>query len=70
MLSNGTTKVKSIHINDTIANNKTISIEAFQLSIIDKYITSDSLKECKLLFDNFEQLKLKLKEELKEILLD
>lgn len=70
ILSNGTTKVNSIHIKDSLAIDKSINIEAFQLSIIDKNITSDSLKECKLLFDNFEELKLKLKEELKDVLFD
>lgn len=68
--SNGQTKVKAIHIKDTLAMDKSINIEAFQLSIIDKDITSDSLKESKLLFDSFEKLKSKLKLELKEILLD
>lgn len=67
--SNGLTKVNSIQIDDTLANDKSINIEACQLSIIDKNITADTLAECKLLFDNFEELKLKLKEELREILL-
>lgn len=67
--SNGLTKVNSIHIEDNLANDKFINIEAYQLSIIDKNITSDTLTECELLFDNFEELKLKLKEELREILL-
>ena len=67
--SNGFTKVNSIHIEDALANNKSIKIEAYQLSIIDKYITTETLKEKKLLFDNFDNLKLALKEELKVILL-
>jgi 5-methylcytosine-specific restriction enzyme subunit McrC len=62
--SNGLTKVKSIHIEDTLAMNKSINIEAYQLSVIDKNITTESLKECKVLFDNFEKLKSKLKLEL------
>ncbi len=68
--SNGLTKVNSIHIDDALAAHKLIRIEAFQFSIIDKNITSESLSECKLLFDNFEELKLRLKKELEEILLD
>lgn len=68
--SNGLTKVNSININDTLATDKSIQIEAYQLSIIDKNMTSESLSECKLLFDNFEELKSKLIVELKEILLE
>jgi len=68
--SNGLTNVNSIHIEDNLGTDKLINIEAYQLSIIDRNITSESLTECKLLFDNFDELKLKLKEELREILLD
>ena len=67
--SNSFTKVNSIHIEDTLANDKSIQIEAYQLSIIDKNITSETLQDKKLLFDNFDYLKLALKEELKDILL-
>ena len=66
--SNGLTKVNSIHIEDALATDKSIQIEAYQLSIIDKNISSESLTECKILFDNFEDLKLKLKDELTDIL--
>jgi 5-methylcytosine-specific restriction enzyme subunit McrC len=66
--SNGLTKVNSIQVDDNLATDKSINIEAYQLSIIDKNMTTDTLAECKLLFDNFEELKLKLKEELEEIL--
>ena len=62
------TKVNSIQVDDNLATDKSINIEAYQLSIIDKDMTTDSLAKCKLLFDNFEKLKLKLKEELEEIL--
>jgi 5-methylcytosine-specific restriction enzyme subunit McrC len=68
--SNGMTNVNSIHIEDKFSPDESINIEAYQLSIIDKNITSKSLKEHKLLLDNFEDLKSKLKEELKSILLD
>ncbi len=67
--SNGLTKVNSIHIEDALATDKSIQIEAYQLSIIDKNISSESLTECKILFDNFEDLKLKLKDELTDIFL-
>jgi 5-methylcytosine-specific restriction enzyme subunit McrC len=66
--SNGLTKVNSIHIEDNLATDKSIQIEAYQLSIIDKSISSESLHEKKLIFDNFEELKSTLKEELKAIL--
>jgi 5-methylcytosine-specific restriction enzyme subunit McrC len=66
--SNGLTKVNSIHIEDKLSPDESINIEAYQLSIIDKNITSESLIDHKLLFDNFEDLKLKLKEELTSIL--
>jgi 5-methylcytosine-specific restriction enzyme subunit McrC len=70
ILSNGDTSHNSIQIKDALAENTSINIEAYKLSIIDKNITSESLKERKLLFDNFEELKSKLKEELEEVLFE
>jgi 5-methylcytosine-specific restriction enzyme subunit McrC len=68
ILSNGDTKHNSIKIKDVLAEDTLINIEAYKLSIIDKNITSESLNNCKRLFDNFEDLRSKLKEELEEIL--
>lgn len=68
ILSNGDTKHNSIIIKDVLAEDTLINIEAYKLSIIDKNITSESLNNCKRLFDNFEDLRSKLKEELEEIL--
>jgi 5-methylcytosine-specific restriction enzyme subunit McrC len=70
ILSNGETNHNSIQIKDALAANTAINIDAYKLSIIDKNINADSLQEHKLLFDNFEGLKLKLKEELEGILFD
>lgn len=70
ILSNGDTNHNSIQIKDALADNTSINIEAYKLSIIDKNITSESLKECKLLFDNFKELKSKLKVELEEVLFE
>jgi 5-methylcytosine-specific restriction enzyme subunit McrC len=70
VLSNGNTNHNSIQIKDALADNASINIEAYKLSIIDKDITSESLNNCKRLFDNFEDLRLKLKEELEEILFE
>jgi 5-methylcytosine-specific restriction enzyme subunit McrC len=68
ILSNGDTNHNSIQIKDALADDTSIKIEAYKLSIIDKNITSESLTNCKRLFDDFEDLKLKLKEELSAIL--
>jgi 5-methylcytosine-specific restriction enzyme subunit McrC len=70
IISNGDTNHNSIKIKDALADNTLINIEAYKLSIIDKNISSVSLKDHKLLFDNFEVLKSKLKEELQEILFE
>lgn len=70
ILSNGDTNHNSIKIKDALADNTSINIEAYKLSIIDKDITSESLNNCKRLFDNFEDLRSKLKEELEEILFE
>ncbi|MNY21504.1 McrBC 5-methylcytosine restriction system component [compost metagenome] len=70
ILSNRETNHNSIQIKDALAANTAVNIEAYKLSIIDKNITTISLQEHKLLFDNFEGLKSKLKEELTEILFD
>jgi len=70
ILSNGNTNHKSIQIKDALAEDTLVNIEAYRLSIIDKDITSESLNSCKRLFDNFEDLRLKLKGELEEILFD
>jgi hypothetical protein len=70
ILSNGDTNHNSIQIKDALADDTSINIEAYKLSIIDKNITSESLKDHKLLFDNFEELRSKLKDELDEILFE
>lgn len=64
------TNHNTIKIEDELANNKPINIDSYKLSIIDNNITSETIKEHKFLFDNFENLKTKLKQELKEILFD
>lgn len=69
-MSNEDTNHNSIVVNDALANDKAILIKAYKLSVMDEKITSDSMQEHKLLFDNFENLKSKLKIELNEILFD
>lgn len=70
ILSNGDTNHNTILIKDALAEDILVNIEAYKLSIIDKDITSNLLKDHKLLFDNFEALKSKLKEELEEVLFE
>jgi 5-methylcytosine-specific restriction enzyme subunit McrC len=70
ILSNGDTNHNSIQIKDALAEDTLVNIEAYRLSIIDKDITSESLNSCKRLFDNFKDLRSKLKGELEEILFE
>jgi 5-methylcytosine-specific restriction enzyme subunit McrC len=69
-ISNEDTNHNSIVIKDALANEKAIIIKTYKLSIIDKRISSDSLQQHKLLFDNFQHLKLKLKFYLNKVLFD
>lgn len=68
IISNDQTNHHSIKIEDVLANNRSINIEAYKLSVIDKNITSESIKKSKLLFENFESLKKQLTKELTKIL--
>ena len=70
IVSNGDTNHNSIEIKDALAADTVVNVETYKLSIIDKDITSESLKGRKLLFDDFEELKSKLKQELEEILFE
>lgn len=68
ILCNDKTNHNTIKIEDALAYNKLITIDSYKLSIIDKNITSESLKKHTLLFESFENLKAKLKEELIDVL--
>ena len=68
IVSNDDTNHNSIKIKDALADNTSINIEAYKLSIIDKNVTWESLNNGKNLFDNFDNLRLKLKGELQDIL--
>ena len=68
IVSNDYTNHSSIKIKDAVADNTSINIEAYKLSIIDKNVTSEFLNNGKNLFDNFDNLRLKLKGELQDIL--
>ncbi|WKL48700.1 hypothetical protein Q1W71_02710 [Flavobacterium pectinovorum] len=68
ILCSDKTNHNTIKIEDALANNKLINIESYKLSIIDKDITLGYLKKHKLLFESFENLKTKLKQELEQIL--
>ncbi|WP_316633511.1 hypothetical protein [uncultured Flavobacterium sp.] len=70
ILCSDKTNHNTIKIEDALAHNKLINIESYKLSIIDKDITSESIKEHKLLFESFVNLKTRLKQELREVLFD
>ncbi len=66
--SDQVTNHNSIEIKDALATDTVVNIQTYKLSIIDKNITSESLDISTKLFDNFEELRIKLKNELVEIL--
>ncbi|MBE8723384.1 McrC family protein [Flavobacterium hungaricum] len=68
--SNQNTYHNSIVMQDEFADKEKIFIKAYKLSIMDKNITSESLKECRYLFDNFKNLRANLISELELCLKD
>lgn len=63
-----TQQVATIQIKDTLADNKEITINAYQLPIIDNTITIAALLQHDKLLDCFEGLRESLKDKLESII--